>query len=286
MPRRSFSILLQHIVPQRLLTKFAGCVANCRWPWLKNFIIRSFIKKYGVDLQLAILEKPEDYPNFNLFFTRSLKPSVRPCLASALEIACPADACVSQAGEIIGDTLFQAKGFDFNLINLLGNDVNLARKLSSGHFATFYLAPKDYHRVHMPIAGKLMQTTFIPGHLFSVNQNTASNVQNLFARNERLVCVFETAIGPMAVILVGAMLVSSISTVWTNAVIHAKKITTQNYAGDIYLAQGAELGHFQMGSTVIVLFPKDTIRWQHDLLANKEVQVGQKIGNIIALANT
>jgi phosphatidylserine decarboxylase len=276
-----FKVLLQYLVPQHLLTAFAGWMSNCRWHWLKTWEITYFINRYAPDLTEAVSSNIEDYPTFNSFFTRYLKPEARPIAKDADAIACPADGGISQLGAIKDDALFQAKGFDFRLKELLGGNEEHARAFVNGSFATIYLAPKDYHRVHMPVAGTLRETIFIPGDLFSVNQNTVSQVPNLFARNERLVCLFDTALGPVAVILVGAMLVGSIKTVM-NTDTSSRKINVENFSGTraITLEKGAELGHFEMGSTAIILFPSGKITWNTELHENSSVRMGTVIAKI------
>jgi phosphatidylserine decarboxylase len=276
------NILLQYLVPQHALTWLAGWLSNCRWKWVKNWEIRYFINRYSVDIQQAQLTSIDDYPTFNSFFTRLLKPGLRPIVQDKDAIACPADGGISQLGKITDDVLLQAKGFDFKLQNLLGGSPEHARTFANGNFATIYLAPKDYHRVHMPMRGTLRETIFIPGDLFSVNQNTVCHVPNLFARNERLVSLFETQVGPMAVILVGAMLVGSINTVWKDTLVY-RKIHIEKYTGDtaITLERGAEMGHFKMGSTVIILFPQGKVSWSSDLKENSPVYMGTAIAKIL-----
>lgn len=264
---KSFHILLQYGCPQQALSRFAGWVSRIQLPWFKNWVIKRFIRKYQVDLSLALIEQPEAYLHFNDFFTRQLKPSVRPITSGQSDLASPVDGTISQIGRIEQDTLLQAKGFHFSLAALLGGAPTLAKEFQQGYFATIYLAPKDYHRIHMPFPGKLRQTIYIPGKLFSVNQLTTQSVPNLFSRNERLVCIFDTAAGPMAVILVGAMLVSGISTAWD-----------QNHPDNIQLQRGDQLGHFNMGSTVILLFANNRIAWDALMQENSTVKMGQKMG--------
>jgi phosphatidylserine decarboxylase len=277
----TFKVLLQYLVPQHLLSSVAGWLSNCRWQWLKTWEINYFINRYAPNLDEAVITNPDAYATFNSFFTRHLKPGARPIAADADAVACPADGGVSQIGVINEDRLLQAKGFEFRLQALLGGNAEHARAFANGSFATIYLAPKDYHRVHMPLTGTLRETIFIPGDLFSVNQNTVQQVPNLFARNERLVCLFDTAIGPMAVILVGAMLVGSIKTVWSNAT-RTRAINVEDFSGAraITLEKGAELGHFEMGSTAILLFPCGKITWHSELRENTVVRMGTIIAKI------
>lgn len=276
---KPFDILLQYLAPQRALTNLAGWLAESQRPWLKNYLISYFLKRHTVDMNSAVIEDPYAYPSFNSFFTRKLKPEARP-IATTPFIASPADGYVSQIGNIEQTSLLQAKGFSYDLTGLLGGSEKLSALFTNGNFATFYLSPKDYHRVHMPVTGKLRETIFVPGRLFSVNQQTAANVPHLFARNERLICLFDTEIGPMAVILVGAMLVGSIETIW-HADTSASTITHQTFKMPLEIAAGAELGHFKMGSTVIVLFAKDTVEWTGSLQENVAVKMGQPIGKRI-----
>ncbi len=276
---KSFNILLQYCCPQQTLSRFIRVLAECRWVWFKNWAIKRLIRKYHVDKSEALLENLDDYPTFNSFFTRRLKPELRPIASGLGEIASPVDGCVSQMGDIRGDTIFQAKGFDYSAARLLGGTEADATLFANGKFATLYLAPRDYHRVHMPLTGTLIKSTYIPGQLFSVNQLTAEAVPNLFARNERLVCYFATDAGTMAVILVGAMLVSRIKTMWPTT--HPRnKITTEFYSYPIQIKRGEDLGYFEMGSTVIVLFGQDQVNWAPTLQANSTVKMGQVMGRM------
>ena len=227
-------------------------------------------------------ENPEAYPTFNDFFTRPLKDGMRPLPEDASKVVCPADGAVSQIGDIKYGRVFQAKGHDYSLVELVGGDYQLAEEFQDGKFATIYLSPKDYHRVHMPFTGTLRQMIHVPGRLFSVNQTTAENVPGLFARNERAVCIFDTEKGPMAVILVGAMLVASIETVWAGQVTPKKRqVQTFDYTPEgnqpIVLERGAEMGRFKLGSTAIVLFGKDQVEWAESLAAEDVVRMGQAI---------
>jgi phosphatidylserine decarboxylase len=277
--QKKLKIFIQYIVPQHLLSRFAGFIAECRIRWLKNWLIRDFIRRYQVDLTLARIENIQDFPNFNSFFIRQLKPAVRPIASGVKEVACPADGVISQIGKIEKDTLLQAKGFHFQLHELLGGGENHVKTFFDGDFATIYLAPKDYHRVHMPLAGELRETIYIPGKLFSVNQETAMSVPQLFSRNERLVCIFETAFGPMAVIMVGAMIVGNIKTVWPLES-HPTRVIKKFYENMVRLDKGAELGYFKLGSTVIVLFPKNMLEWSMGMRENSRVQVGKMMGMV------
>jgi len=275
-------ILFQHLVPQHLLSRCTGALARLRHPeWLKNLLIRQFILHFDVDMSEAVEPDPGQYACFNDFFTRPLCDGARP-LAVA-DILCPADGAISQVGEIANGLLFQAKGRFFSAEDLLGGDAVRATQFQGGQFATIYLSPKDYHRVHMPVAGKLTATCYIPGKLFSVNGVTAENVDRLFARNERLVCHFETAHGPMAMVLVGAMVVAGIETVWAGQVAPPpKRPVTLDYLTlpqSVELAQGDEMGRFMLGSTVILLFPEGVMRFDERYLAGAATRMGEMLGS-------
>lgn len=276
--KKPLPVLLQHIAPQRLLTSLAGWLGDNKTSWLKNSLIRYFVKRFGVNMSDAITEDPYQYSSFNEFFTRQLKPEKRPIVTGENEIASPVDGVISQIGKIHHNAILQAKNVDYTLKNLLGGSEKLAKQFEDGNFATFYLSPKDYHRVHMPLPGQLKETIYIPGKLFSVSQQTAQHVPNLFARNERLVTLFDTEHGPMALILVGAMLVGSIQTVWHGQT-NTKTIAKESFGGSLALAKGQEMGHFQMGSTVIVLFTKGSAEWINELHENSAVKLGQLIGH-------
>ncbi len=274
-------IALQYLLPQHLLSRLAGCIAETEVNAIKGPFIRWFIKKYRVDMSIAANPDPDSYRNFNDFFTRPLKDGARPIAKPSKAICCPADGCISQIGAIDNGYLFQAKGHKFHLLELLGGDEASSKLFLEGNFATVYLSPKDYHRVHMPLAGKLTKMIHIPGDLFSVNDTTASHVPRLFARNERVVCLFDTAAGPMAVILVGAMIVASIETVWAGLITPIKKqVRTIDYTTQpkISLKKGEELGRFKLGSTAIVLFGKNAIDWKQAIKKDSEVIMGEAIG--------
>lgn len=277
---KPFYVLAQYCCPQHTLTRIVGWLAECRFKWFKNWAINRLIRKYHVDLSEALSENLDDYPHFNSFFTRQLKPGLRPLASGSHTLSSPVDGKISQIGKIHRDMILQAKQFNYSIVSLLGGAKTLAESFEEGNFATIYLAPKDYHRVHMPITGKLVETTYVPGKLFSVNPVTTQFVPQLFARNERLICIFETAIGPVAIILVGAMLVGHIQTVWPMQ--HPRnQITTERYSNQILLERGDELGLFKMGSTVILLFPKGTAEWSTTLFENSVVKVGEKMGETI-----
>ncbi len=279
MQKNFLKILPQYLVPQHAFTRLLGWMCECRWIPLKNWMINTFIHKYNVNMQEAIIENPADYPNFNLFFTRHLKPGLRPIAQGQTQIACPVDGSVSQIGKIYQDAIFQAKGFHYSLLTLLGGADTYAQLFTNGNFATLYLAPKDYHRIHMPLAGSLRETLYIPGSLFSVNPITTATIPNLFARNERLICIFDTEAGPLAMILVGAMLVGSIHTTWDTSP-RTPQITKKTYS-DVKLNKGDELGYFQLGSTVITLFSENKIQWNAAIQAEETIKMGQLLADIV-----
>ena len=279
-------ILLQHLLPQHLLSRLTGALAECRTPWVKNTFIGWFAKRYGVNRHEAQIEDLRAYPNFNAFFTRALKADARPLDTTPGGIISPADGTISQLGHIDHGRIFQAKGRGYGLSTLLGGDMRMAEAFKNGQFATIYLAPRDYHRVHMPVAGTLRETLYIPGDLYSVNQTTAANVDQLFARNERLVAIFDTEAGPMAMVLVGAMIVAGIETVWGGQVapVLKKPVHTRfdaQPAANIRLEQGAEMGRFKLGSTVILLFGAQAMQWSQGLDAQSVLRLGQQIGGRI-----
>jgi phosphatidylserine decarboxylase len=276
-------ILFQHLIPQHALSRFMGKLANCRWRWFKNLFIKIFIKIYQVDMKDALDPNPENYPDFNNFFTRALRPEARPIVQGEKDIACPVDGYVGQIGSIEEGKIFQAKKFYYNATELLGGYQDLGQQFQQGNFVTLYLAPHNYHRVHMPITGTLQEMIHVPGKLFSVNPHTVDCVSNLFARNERVISIFETKTGPMALILVGAMIVASIETVWAGKVTPPPQREIRNWDyrhQQIILSKGEEMGRFKMGSTVIVLFSKDRVTWEHQLHIEDAVKLGQLLGNI------
>jgi len=276
-------ILIQYLVPHHWLSRLTGMLATSTTPWLKNLLIRRFIAAFGVNMSEAQRERPEEYRHFNDFFTRSLKHGARPISEDDGAIVSPADGAVSQIGPIEVGCLLQAKGHSYRAADLLG-DQNMAKQFHGGAFATIYLSPRDYHRVHMPLGGTLIETRYIPGRLFSVNQATAENVPELFALNERLVCLFETEHGPMAMVLVGAMIVAGIETVWSGQVAPAGQAPQVARFGDraenIKLSKGDEMGRFQLGSTVILLFPPDTVAWTDELVQGSSLRMGQTIASL------
>ncbi len=278
----SLFITFQHIVPQHLLSRGVGRLAASENTFVKNTFIKNFAAKYQVNMAEALEENPLAYKSFNDFFTRALKPNARPIATDSKAIISPADGAISQIGAITADKIFQAKGHDYSVTTLLGGDEQRAAAFVGGQFATVYLSPKDYHRVHMPFTGKLTQMIYVPGDLFSVNTTTAENVPNLFARNERVVCLFDTEVGQMAVVLVGAMIVAGIATAWAgNLAPQGKNIVVTNYDGSIILKKGDELGRFYLGSTAIVLFGANVMQWRNNLTATTPVRMGEAMGQIV-----
>ena len=275
----SLFILLQHLLPQHLLSRAVGYLAESRYNWIKRPFIKWFARQYQVNMSEALIEDLDQFDNFNAFFTRELKPGVRP-LDDATVVS-PADGAISQIGNIEYGRILQAKGRGYGLSTLLGGHADLAEQFIHGRFATIYLSPSDYHRVHMPISGTLRESLYVPGDLYSVNQTTAKGVDNLFARNERLVAIFDTEHGPMAMILVGAMIVAGIETVWGGQVAPVQKnswrIDHQKPVEPVILQQSEEMGRFKLGSTVILLFGKDAIEWCETLKADDPVRLGQAI---------
>ncbi|HSM99502.1 MAG TPA: archaetidylserine decarboxylase [Rudaea sp.] len=276
------SVLVQYVLPHRALSRLVYWATRWRWaPW-KNFLIGRVVKAYRVDMSQADQSDPFAYPSFNAFFTRALKPDSRPMPADAQAIACPADGRISQFGAIRDGRIFQAKGRDFSTAELLGDEATAA-PYKNGRFITIYLSPRDYHRVHAPLAGRLRETLHIPGRLFSVAPFAVEAVPRLFARNERLVCHFDGAHGPFVVVMVGAMLVSGVETVWDGVEIppYASRIIRKDWRGQgIRLDRGDELGRFNMGSTVVVLLPSGAAEIDVELSIQLPVKMGQPIGRV------
>ena len=253
------AVWLQYLLPKQAITAFAGFVASHERGWVTTEIIRRFVAKYQVNMAEAVNPDIASYPSFNAFFTRALRPDARP-LASA-DLICPVDGAISQFGAIERDQIFQAKGHRYSTTALVGGDAALAARFDNGSYATLYLSPRDYHRIHMPCDGRLTRMVHVPGDLFSVNPTTARGVPGLFARNERVVCVFESALGPFVLVLVGATIVGSMATVWHGVVNPPRPGHLRQWdypAGDQpapELRQGEEMGRFLLGSTVVMLFP-------------------------------
>lgn len=258
-------ITLQYILPKHLISRLVGYLAAARLGFISHALMKLFIRAYGINMAEARYENPSDYASFNDFFTRPLKDGARPVVTDEQTLAHPVDGAISQAGAIAGDQLLQAKGHFYTVKALLGGDDNTAAAFQDGTFACIYLAPKDYHRIHMPIAGTLREMIYVPGELFSVNPLTAANVPGLFARNERVVTIFDTAAGPMALVLVGATIVASIETVWAGTVTPptGSEVFRWQYPAEgpnaVQLDKGAEMGRFKLGSTVVLTFAKDAI---------------------------
>ncbi|HET7308228.1 MAG TPA: archaetidylserine decarboxylase [Gammaproteobacteria bacterium] len=278
--------LAQYLLPQHGLSRLWHYITRREQPWLKNRLIHALISRYDIDLSEAADPNPTHYASLNAFFTRSLRPDARPVDSVPESCVSPVDGRGSQFGVINKGRIFQAKGREFDARELLGGDTALAECFAGGSFATLYLAPRDYHRVHMPLDGTLERMIYIPGRLFSVNPATTRAVPRLFARNERVAMLFATPAGPMAVVMVGAMLVGSIETVWAGEITPppGKRIREWRY-GDggtpaVTLTRGEEVGRFNMGSTVILLFARDAVEWAAGLGADSRVLVGQRIGTI------
>lgn len=277
--------LPSYLLPHHALSRLVYRAARVRRPWFSQALIKALIRVYRVDLGEAAEPDPRAYPDFAGFFTRALREGVRPLAGDAHTLVSPADGALSAHGAIDGDRLLQAKGRSYTVAELLGGDFGLAEAFTGGQFCTVYLAPRDYHRVHMPLDGTLRSMTHVPGRLFSVQGATARGIDRLYARNERLVCVFDTAHGLLAVVLVGALLVSSISTVWAgeiNPYGTRRALWRETYpaagTGSVPLARGAELGHFAMGSTVIMLLPPGDFAWQDGLHEGARLRYGDSLG--------
>lgn len=281
-----FFLAFQHLVPQHMLSRLVGAIAACRWGFVKSPFISWFAKRYEVNLEEALVADPAQFKSFNDFFTRELKAGMRPIDTESEAVVSPADGAINQLGEITDGKLLQAKGKHFSLVNLLGGDPAIAEPFQGGSFCTVYLSPKDYHRVHMPLGGTLTRMIHVPGKLFSVNQLTSENVDSLFARNERVVCFFDTEVGPMALVLVGAMIVASVDTVWAGQVCpRNKKHAHINYEGQIppvQISKGGEMGRFKLGSTVVAVFGPGMVQLQANLAASDAVRMGQRIGTLKA----
>jgi phosphatidylserine decarboxylase len=284
LPGKLFS-LIQYLLPHHLLSRAMYLIARSEWKPLKDLIIKNVINLYNVDLEQAADPEPGNYRSFNHFFTRPLQPEARPIAPGKDVLVSPVDGTVSQAGEIKDGRIFQAKGRDFSLQELVGGDAKTASMFVDGNFATIYLSPRDYHRIHMPITGTLKKMTHVPGRLFSVSPSTTMNIPRLFSRNERIVNLFETEAGPMALIMVGAIFVSSMDTVWAGTVTPRSRRTTDWEYGRksiaaIKLQRGEEMGRFNMGSTVILLFGKGAIELAGELQPEQKLQMGQQIGSL------
>ncbi len=276
--KQQLFIQTQKVVPQHRLSRVVGKIAASENPLVKTAVISAFKAKYGIDMSIAEQSNALKFKSFNDFFTRGLRTGVRAVDPDQSSIVSPADGAISQLGQIDNGDVFQAKGQKFTVENLIA-DPQLAQPFKNGQFATVYLSPRDYHRVHMPFAGTLTETLYVPGELFSVNQTTAENIPGLFARNERMVCLFDTELGRMAVVLVGAMIVAGIETVATGKVKPSGRIELNQHA--LFLEKGAELGRFYLGSTAVILFEENKMQWDEKFKANSTVLMGEKLGSLI-----
>jgi len=276
---------LQYILPKHLISRLVGKLAAAKAGFVTTALIKAFIKQYKVDMSEAAKEHASDYQSFNQFFTRELKPGLRPIIEDENKLALPVDGCVSQLGDIQDDSVFQAKGHVYSLTTLLGGDADLAKPFKGGKFATIYLSPSDYHRIHMPMEGQLTDMLYVPGELFSVNPLTTENVPGLFARNERVVSVFDTPKGKMALVLVGATIVASIETKWAGTVTPptGKNVHRWQYPATgnnaIHLQKGDEMGLFKLGSTVVAVFEPDMLEFD-GLQAGDVTRLGQAFATL------
>lgn len=273
------AVLPQYLLPKQALTALAGRIAGAQAGRLTTQLIKWFVQRYQVNMSEAASPDIASYVSFNDFFTRALKDGARP-LASA-ELICPVDGAISQFGAIKGKQIFQAKGHDYSSTALLGGDAALAECFDDGSFATLYLSPKDYHRIHMPCNGRLQRMIYVPGELFSVNPTTARAVPGLFARNERVVCIFESASGPFALVLVGATIVGSMATVWHGVVNAERDGELREWRYDdqaVDLQQGAEMGRFLLGSTVVLLFPEGPLNFNPAWAPGRAIRMGEVMG--------
>jgi phosphatidylserine decarboxylase len=273
-------VWLQYVLPQHGLSRLVLAATRVQAAWFKNALTLAFLKLYPVDLSEAEQTDPRGYVSFNAFFTRALRPGSRPIAADPADVASPVDGTVSECGQIEGDSLLQAKGRRYTLSDLLAGQA-WAQRFERGNFATIYLAPCNYHRIHMPVAGRLRESIYVPGRLFSVNAATARGIPRLFARNERILTLFEGAAGQFALVMVGALNVGSMATVWAGDVTPRRpRLVTRLPDAPVELDKGAELGRFNMGSTVILLFEPQRARWDGGLRGGAALRVGQRIGRI------
>ena len=270
------AVLPQYLLPKQALTTLAGKFASAQLGGLTTSVIRRFVARYNVNMAEAANPDITSYASFNDFFTRALKPGARPLAAA--DLICPVDGAISQFGPIAKDQIFQAKGHTYSTTALVGGDAEAAARFDNGHFATLYLSPRDYHRIHMPCAGELTRMVHVPGDLFSVNPTTARGVPGLFARNERVVCFFESAQGPFVLVLVGATIVGSMATVWHGQINPPRTGTLRqwDYAkGQVSLQQGEEMGRFLLGSTVVMLFPQGPLQFNPQWAPVRAIQLGE-----------
>jgi phosphatidylserine decarboxylase len=273
-------VWFQYLLPQHRISRLILAATRVRTAWFKNWTIRGFLELYRVDMTEAAESDPYRYGSFNEFFTRALKHGARPITGEEAAIASPVDGCISEAGTMDRDRLLQAKGRHYRLTELLAAQP-WASRFEGGSYATIYLAPFNYHRVHMPLRGELTETVYVPGRLFSVNATTAHHVPGLFARNERILTLFESGAGQFALVMVGALNVGSMATVWAGDITPAaRRVVTRVPSPSMTLEKGAELGRFNMGSTVILLFEPDRVRWDPRVHAGSVVRLGQSLGVI------
>jgi len=274
-------VLIQKILPKRFLTKVMGYIALLQTNWFKNILIKKFIEVYQVDMSEALLQDYREYKSFNQFFTRQLNPKARPIASDSNHIISPVDGAISQIGTMQQMQLIQAKQHNYSLTNLLAGDNALAKQFKDGQFAVIYLSPKDYHRIHCPYTAKLVTSAYVPGQFYSVNQTTTEQVPNLFARNERLICQFQSAQldCPFCLIMVGALIVSGIETVWHGQYGHNTKLIKHTHNNQNY-KKADELGRFNIGSTVILLFPKNTMQWNANIKPQSTIKFGQSIATV------
>ena len=273
-------VLPQYLIPKQAITALAGKLASAKAGKLTTAVIRWFVKRYQVNMAEAAEPNIQAYESFNEFFTRPLKKGAR--RISKADFISPVDGAISQFGDIKADQIFQAKGHQYSTLAMLAGDKALAASFQNGSFATLYLSPKDYHRIHMPCDGKLKSMTYVPGDLFSVNPTTAQGVPGLFARNERVICEFDSAQGTFVLILVGATIVGSMATVWHGVVNPPRvgRVTTWTYENQsITIKQGEEMGRFLLGSTVVMLFPQDTLKFNSKWMPTKPIQLGEKMAD-------
>jgi phosphatidylserine decarboxylase len=279
---------VQYLLPTHLLSRLVHWFMRLEIPWLTQFVITRFMAAYGISLAEAQVEDPAGFHSFNEFFTRSLKGGSRPQPSDPASLACPVDGRIYHLGTVSQGRIFQAKGQSFSLNELLGGDPARAACFENGQFATIYLAPNNYHRIHMPLDGTLREMVHVPGRLFSVNPATARAMPNLFARNERVAAIFDTPAGPMAMVLVGALFVGSIETVWAGEITPpaGSRIAVTRYPQDgnepVSLSRGAEMGRFNMGSTVILLFGPSALQWVDGLASHMPVRMGQALARLPA----
>lgn len=275
----------QYLLPTRTASSLVHRITQIRTPWFKNTLIRAFLRGYTINLDEAEQRDATAYASFNAFFTRALRPGARPIEGGAETLVSPCDGTVSSCGRIDDDRVFQAKGHDYTLLELLGGRSDLAEHFRHGEWCTIYLAPYNYHRLHMPLDGRLRETIYVPGRLFSVNAATARAIPRLFARNERVIAMFDTAVGPMAAIFVGALFVGSVETVWAGQICppHRRSgISSLLPSHAVTIERGAEIGRFNMGSTMILLTPPGALRFEEGITSRRTVRVGEALGQVTA----